>query len=425
MKFEYSATNIIPVNSQEQIEEYMKLCWYYITSNFSKLDCYNSVPAEYGKIMRQDRERMMLSYKNPEHPKAKEFKEPVGDALEQNFNLTNYGHMGFLANITFDKKAGSFKLRLFADETLKEKNLDVLSEPMRIYLTSGPTNHGLKVQKDVESQIEPVTSALTWDDAKSHYKKRIDYEIKDFEEEGRDFAAKLRKVEEERLSGNGCVGLLKCKADLFKDMRNEFVLKFPDVAEELKGTALGSFPLNYLQDAVGMTASVESFLPVERGMVDDRRLSLVNAEIIERPLTDCRHIISFYPYTSPIEEINELHESFLKDDEIMRGVVAHEFAEIAMRKKFEPVVYNDFKRMMDSSYSHEIEERMAQQDRQIHQEIDKLMVKMSLARETKKFYKAYIETAENVLAQKEFVKHQYLEPVKEACEKNIKSLESL
>lgn len=426
MKFEYSATNIIPMNSPKQTDDYISLCWRYITSHFSKLDCYNSVPAEYGELMYQDRERMMLSYNNPEHPKPEEFKEPMGDVLEQNFNLTTYGHIGFLVNITFDKKAGGFKLRLFEDETLKKRNLDVLSEPMRgVYLASGPAGLGMEVRKKMESGIEPVTSALTWEDTKNQYKKRIEHETKYFEEEGRDFTVKLLEVEKKHLEANGCIDLLKHNAGLFRDMRNEFSFKLPDAAEELKGTAFGSFPMNYLQDAVGMTAPAESFLPVERGMVDDRRLSLVNAEIIERPLTDCRHIISFYPYTSPIGEINGLHESFLKDDDIIRGVIAHEFAEIGMRKIFEPVFYNDFKMMLDSSYRRETNERHAEQDRQIHQEIDRLLVKMGLARETKKFYKAYIDTAENLLAQKEARERQYIEPIKEACERSIKFMETL
>jgi|GEM_PF-1894972 len=450
MKYEYFATNVIPVNSPKEVNDYRGLCWNYMTNNFGKLNVYNPIPAAYGRLMRAGRDRMLQVYENPRHPKAEELCQPMDDVLEKNFNLMNYGHAGFLANILYDKENKCFKLRLYADKSLREKNLDILYEPMRIFLTSGPESLGLGVKRVVEDSIEPITSSLTHSAINNYYKKRMNREIREntktasvelgesesfeggveewlYDSDERDHAAnKLErlKMEQRHFSDDGYIPLLESKADIFRKVRDVFAARFSEQESEFNGTAYGSFPMVYATDSCAIVGTAKNFLPMEENF-KDQRLSLLGAEIIERPASgDCKNIISFYPYTSPSDEINRLNFELLGDDEIIEGIFAHEFAEIGVRGLLQPVMYNFFRSLVDRDYVYMLQMEEAELTNERHRMIDILLVDMGYAEQTKKCYKAYISAAE--AAAKEMIPGTALwrfSSIKDSCEKQLRAME--
>lgn len=451
MNYEYFATNVIPVNSQKEINDYMKLCWSYITNNFGKLHVYNSVPPTYGRLMKADRNRIMNAYKNPKNP-AEGFREPMDDFLEENFNLVNYGHAGFLANIIYDKKNKCFKLRLYADKSLRERNLDVLCEPMRVFLTSGPESLGLGVRREIEESIEPIQSSLMHSAIKNYHKKRMNREIREnaktasielgesesfeggveawlYASDEKDHAAnrlERLKMEQKHFLDYSYLPLLESKADIFRETRDVFAAEFPEQANEFNGTAYGSFPMVYITDSSALVGSAKSFLPIEEGF-DDRRLSLLGAKIIERPESgECANIISLYPYTSPADELNELHFELLEDDEIIEGIFAHEFAEIRVRNQIPSVQYNLLRVMVDRNYSYMLETAEMEQTQERHHLIDKIMSAMGYGEQTKKCYSAYIAAAET--AAEEMIPGSVrwrFSSIKDSCEEQLKAMQNI
>lgn len=400
--------------------------------------------------MRANRDKMLSVYENPKHPKAEEFRQPIGDFLEENFNLTNYGHAGFLANIIYDKENKCFKLRLFADESMKKRNLDILCEPMRIFLTSGPDSLGLNTRREEEDSIEPISSSLTQSAIKKHYRNRIKREIMENEKtasielgEPESFAdgieawqyasddkdravAKLERLrmEQKHFSNDCYLSLLKSTADIFREVRKVFSSEFSGQSNEFNGTAFGSFPMVYITDSCALVGSAKSFLPIEEGF-NDQRLSLLDAEIIERPVSgECTNIISLYPFTSPTDKLNELHLEFLKDDEIVEGIFAHEFAEILVRNQIPSIQYDPLRAMVDRNYVYSLQMDEMEQNRARHHLVDKLLVNMGYEKETKKFYDTYIRAAEN--AAREIIPGSArwrFSSIKEACEEHLKAME--
>ncbi len=426
MKYKYVATNVISVRTPEERNKYLDLCFEYFYRAGRP-----SLPEEF--MDRDIIERNKLREKICPDTEAKCDKPRLfylaklkeGASLE-NFSLFYTTNLGFLENIIYDAKEECFKLRLFAEESLEKRNLDILYESMRNWLASSPEKLGLEVHQQIEDSIEPITTPVSWDDIRYyHWNQLIEgiqinegianmelLDPKSYEcgaeermgylEDKDNAEAKLRilKTEQKYFSDTNYMDLLKSKADLFKQVRDKFILKFPELREEFEGTAFGSFPLIYLLDSPAMKAHTESFLPVESGGFENQTLSFLNAKIIERPVsTNCKHIMSFYPYTSPTEELNELYAESLKDDEIMRGLFAHEFGEIVMEQRFAPVYYNFFDMLINRAYATGKKREHVEQGKQRHEEIENLMVEMGYKKETEKLHDAFREVAKRVIEQ--------------------------
>lgn len=411
VKFEYFATNRVEVPPEKR-RNYLSLCFFYVTGQFNMRGHLNSLP-------RPIQAKMLVDRNMDFHLKDEKEKEWM--ASPKGFSTMMYGEIGFAANMVFD--GTDFKYRLYCADDLKERNLDILFEPMRLYEKSGPDSLGLQAVKEDE-KLEPIESPFSWNDIKNNYKKRLEFEMKEAKET---LGWKLPKVDPENDScgeleeymynverkkdaewklhieravrrnmerGNGWRESLKKQSDLFDEVRADLAKKLG--MPRLLNVAYGTTPflqLDNLDDSIASCWPVRYALPSNDGF-NDRTRALVDAEVYVRPEGECSHIVSFFPHTSLTDEINSLNEELLKEDGPMRAMLAHEILESFMYEKFRPMSANPLQYMLDSGYQQSVDMENASLMRERHNQLNRMLDRLGYSDCTETLLKRYSETAD-------------------------------
>jgi len=429
MDFEYVATNTISVPNNEAVDNYLKLCFSYFRGHATSDDCTPITKPIY--------ETLVAGIKSIDKTFGKEL--PVEDLC-----VINYGHLGFCTQIIFDKPQNRFKLRLFADKTLRERGFSSTYEALRHYLTTGPRDLGLKVIKEVEDGIDVPKEAFSFQDLEKHQQDALNYWLKYYTDESKvevdasehpeealyymdqsDRAIKeIKKIKLilSNLGKNSFKEKLRSNSKLFNDLREEFSKKFPD-CKALQNTALGVLPWNHYKRLAGNFGTLldeEGYLPnFVNGGFTDHRDNFMEAELLVPPTEGyCKHIISLFPYTwRIIPEFNQVQEEFFDDAEIIQAMVGHELGEIVLGDTIEAQHVSPFDLLLNTSRMRNVRENYEKQQQNRHVQIDKLMIEMGLGEQTKKMLKVYKSNVETLLP-----KYQYDFDLEEQLKQTIAEL---
>ncbi|MFH0830344.1 MAG: hypothetical protein V1887_04260 [Candidatus Aenigmatarchaeota archaeon] len=416
MKFDYFATNRVEVPPAKR-KDYMRLCFFHVTSQYDLRHHLNSLPKHIQARMLVDRNMDFRVGMRKEDAWAT---DPRG------FSTMMYGEVGFASNIMFDGR--NFRYRLYCSDDLKKRNLNILFEPMRLHEKTGPDAHGLNVTREDE-KLEPIEAPFTWDDIRNHYKHGLEFEMKEARQrfgwhgpnlDGLDIDENYEKFEEARCledekerakkelhinrivrrnleKSNQWRESLKEKCNLFKEVRADIAKKLGRPA--MLNVAYGTMPFlqnDCLDDSIAACWPVMYALPYTDGM-NDRTLALLDAEIYVRPEGGCTHIVSFYPYTSPTEEIAELNAQLLKEDGPMRAMFAHEMLESFMCEKFRSIGYDFLGYMVDRGYRECIQAEKVSQGNERHRRLNSMLDRLGYSDCTEALLKRYEEAADAVI----------------------------
>ena len=408
MRFEYFATNEILTPSKTEVNYYLELLYQYFA--FTRITIMPKHFAEEHEKAMQKLNKICEAGCNTSRVFGL-FKEIVKkpDASLNKFKVRYFGHTGFYEEIVYED--GNFKLRLFyLDELEKSKNMGVLFEPMRASLESGPKKFGLTVKK-IDEGLNAREFDGSFEDYREIYRKQLEDEIKDEEEIANQELPELEKFEggfdewlfEQDLidRAKGKLGRLKIKrkllddqgwkrelkktTKLFKAVSEDFYSKFKK--QEFLNIAYGTFPYTHKIDgAIARIAEPRVYLPDQ----NYKEFSLLDAEIYHKP-ENCQYIISINPYCSVFPELNEWHVAeFLKDEDLMKGLIAHELAHLIFKKK-EQVKINQLKYMVDPYYKESVLKQKEKQLLAEHKKINGLLGKIGYKEETVKLQKWYLK----------------------------------
>jgi len=229
--------------------------------------------------------------------------------------------------------------------------MGVLFEPMRASLESGPKKFGLTVKK-IDEGLNAREFDGSFEDYREIYRKQLEDEIKDVEEivnqelpERKEFEGEFEewnyqqainhakdklqrlKIKRKLLDDQSWKTELKKTTKLFKAVSEDFYSKFKK--QEFLNIAYGTFPYTHKIDgAIARIAEPRVYLPDQ----NYKEFSLLDAEIYHKP-ENCQYIISINPYCSVFPELNEWHVAeFLKDEDLLKGLIAHELAHLVIRE---------------------------------------------------------------------------------------------
>jgi ribosomal protein L17 len=449
MQLEYVATNRIPVSSQKDINEYLKLCGLFFDANITNPEM-TPITEGIQKTLIDGAKSLYETFK--------------GNSPLENLNVVHYGSLGFASQIDYDKSQRSFKLKLFADRKLKERGLDSTYEPMRHLLTSGPIQLGLKPVREVEDGVEVPKQDFSFEDLEKHQIDVLNGELKYYSEEAKrelkppkDYddwlwgdvdehrAAMSEEIEEylfekeqmekaentskalkkitDYLGKTSFINKLKNHSKLFADMRKDFAKRFPAKSEVFENTALGVLPWfhrNHMVGSFGTLLDDKEYIPsFKQGGFEDGRANFMEAEIWVPPQSNyCRRIVSLFPYTHlHITEFNQLQEEFCDDAEVIQAMFGHELGEIVLEDEVKPIQVNPLHLLLNSPEVREYEEEERRQTESRHRKLDKLLADVGLGEQTKKMLKLYRDKGESLLPK---YRHDY--DTSEILEKVIKDL---
>jgi len=426
MNLEYVATNRIPVSSQlgiRKVHEYLELCYWYFQGHIRNPEC-TPVPEAPLKHIIEGRDRIYKTWKE-------------GLPLEE-FNVVNYGHLGFAVQIVYDSKQDCFKLRLFADKTLRTRKLDTTYEPLRHSLTSGPVSLGLNPTREVEDNVDVPKQDFSFADLEKHQVDVLNYWLKDYlegakrelkvpekyedwlygdaphteeieeylfeKDEKEKFENNLRVMNSKvsNLNKSSYVNGLKSHSKLFVEMREDFARRFSEKHDAIMGIALGTLPWfnrKTMNGSFGVLLEEQDYLPNFRmGGFEDNRDNFMDAEIIVPPDNGyCKMIISLFPYTHIIPEFNQLHEEFFEDYDVMRAMYGHELAEVVFIDNHISHQLSGFDILLNTPRMQMVKGEERNQTIVRHKQIDELLVKVGLGHETKKMITLYRDRAKEAL----------------------------
>jgi hypothetical protein len=196
---------------------------------------------------------------------------------------------------------------------------------------------------------------------------------------------------------------LKKHSKTFVDMRKEFAKRFPAWGEVIENTALGVLPWNHRNNMMGNFGTLlddQQYIPsFKQGGYVDERANFMEAQILVPPKTDyCRRIITLFPYThQQIREFNQLQENFCDNPEVIQAMFGHELGEIVFEDDVKPIEFSPLKMMVDPSEGVRISSEERRQENFRHEKLDKLLVEVGLAEQTKKMYQLYRDKAESLI----------------------------
>ncbi|UCG94955.1 MAG: hypothetical protein JSV92_02785 [archaeon] len=412
MSLEYFATNKIPIQNDQDRDEYLNLCFWYLTG------WKTSLPKTFQKKIIEERNKLYKKLQFYEVKGGNKAKLLPSESLDD-FKITNVGNVGFVEDILYDKTESCFKLRIFYDKCLEKGGLDTLFEPMRNYLTTDPKSVGLEVIKEQEDGLEKPDFPYPLRRAKVSYARYLDEEIKDAKKEaglklenldaGEDYSLyremiadakdRLRSLEVRKkyLSEQSYKQKLKKITNIFERVRNDFSKKFPEQLD-INDTAFGTFPfMHTIIDANGICDEIFRFLPNYSSPIN-----LLDAEIFVKTENGCKIIISIYPYVSIFPEINEFHTGeFLEDEDLSTALFAHEFGHIVRKDEVKveskPIKINIIDYATDGWYRLK---KLQEEKNDVLAEnikINSLLSKIGYGKENKKLIKRYKEKYKEIM----------------------------
>ncbi len=423
MQFRYFATNKIPVDSQEAVKGYLSLCLSYFRT---PIDPYCTTPPKYTREINEDTKKIAEVYED-------------SSKLSNNFEVTQLEHIGFLVKIGYGKKENSFKLRMFYEKSLEEKNLDVLFDPIMTHLTTGPNQLGLKVDR-INERLGGIEHPISYDEVKEHLgSARVNYLLNKTKElnkvlkvldkkmdraekrgsnkyhsllEERNYESDSKKRYEGEIKriliANHYLGrykdykeILRQKTEIFEKVRERFSNKMPYFREDMEKIAFGTFP--YLHNEVtqphfGQLINLAGLLPFNKELSFLGGKSLIEAEIFEKPVKNLEWAVSLFPYTSHIPLVNELTENLLKDEEMITAMIAHELGESVAVEMFGLPCVNILARMSDSFYAWRAREEEKRADEMRHEHIDALLENLGYGGANNKLKEHYLKIQKELKA---------------------------
>jgi hypothetical protein len=343
-------------------------------------------------------------FMNAEFEKIKEAEKKLEKGEDiTGFKVTNIGNIGFTEEIIYEEEC--FKLRLFYDEEL-EKVKGLVNE-MGQLLKSFPESIGMKVIEEHEDIKAPKTY-LTLDSIRESY---ISYLKGKVEKDETTLETKYAEVDHEHFEQhrndveNATQGSLriptllsftgkddykeklKKTVGIFEEIQDHFKESFPEKEYILDCTAYGTFPhIHSINEATALTQETFYFLPNTTPHVPC--ISLLDAEIFSKPTELIEQVISIYPYTSTLPEINNYMEEFLEDEDLMKALIAHEFAEIVLSNPEDEIRTAAF---MSSEERYLTNMMWQQRNINKHISVNELLYEQGYGKETEKLIDWYLE----------------------------------
>lgn len=423
MQFKYFATNKIPVDSGEAVKKYLGLCLFYFHTS---VEPYYTTPPKYTREINEDAKKIAEAYEAP-------------SKLSDRFEITQLQHIGFLVKIGYCKKENSFKLRMFYEKSLEERNLDILFEPIMTKLASGPKHIGLNVHR-IREELGEIGHTISYEEVKEHISNaRIKYllnEIKDaneclntldkeidraenegssdyhslLEEQRYQMDSKKRHENEIRriFMMNHYLGkyanskeTLRQKTEVFRKVRKRFCDKIPGYKEDMEGIAFGTFPYLHneaTQPHFGQLINLEGLLPLDQDFSFLGGRSLIEAEIFERPVKGLEWAVSLFPYTSHVPLFNDLTENMLKEEEMVTAMVAHELGERIAVGMFGFPKINILATMTDPFHVRLAREEEKKAQERAHEYIDQLLEELGYGEANNKLKGRYLKARKELEA---------------------------